>query len=387
MRLPDGSSRRSRAGARRRATHALAAAAVAAAAVVATAGTMAAARTAGDTTAPASPQRAALLVFVSSQSSLELPLTPAETRAEAARCLAEALGAHGLELLTSSPAESLQQRWRVRSGLALEPAFLADLARRTATDKLLVAQVIGAPQRIELAARCLELTSDRLIWADVTEVTVAAATAATAATAAGDTAEGGRWRAGLREAAGRLAAGWGVSQPDSARAPLLVLPAEGVGVDAWQRDAATHCLLRDLLARGRAAILDPGVLVASLRADGRDPSALDAQGLRRAGERFRATQAVRLDLISYAPAPRHGDVLAPAPEEAPPDAAAAAVDLALALRRLDTRDATVLAAADVFEPAPPPTGSFGRPIRFSPLAQLDAACARLLADHRAAVEE
>ena len=332
--------------------------------------------------------RAALLVFASSRSTIALPLPPAEVRGGAAEALVDAFRERGLDLLAPAAAAELQQHWRVRSGLALDPGFLAALAAQTGARTVLVAQVIGSPEHIVLAARALDPISGAVVWADVAEAEPAGATAPTLAPgpAALPAVDQDAWRAGLRAAARRLAAGWLTPPPRQVAAPLLVLPAAGTGVDPWQADMATHCLLRDLLAKGRASILDPGVLVACLWAAGRSPAAVDAAALRQLGERFHATEALLPDLISYAPSPRHSETLAPPPDESPA-AAQTAVDLAIAVRRLDTRTGLVIAAVDVFVPAPPPAGWFGRPVRPSPLAQLAEACQQLLDDPRAAPEE
>jgi hypothetical protein len=315
----------------------------------------------------------ALLVFVSSQSEFDLPLSPARLRAETGRDLREALRQRGLVLLDPAVVAPLQQRWRVRSGLALDPAFMDALAAATGSRTLVVAQLIGSPEHVTLAARWLELASSRLLWVGIAEARVAAAAADTAGARA-------LWQAGLREAATRLAAGWRPPEVPRDAAAVMVLPAGGIGVDLWQTDLATHCLLRDLLAQERRAVLDPGALVASLANDGRDPGAPDAAGLRRLGQKFHCAQALLPDLISYAP-----ETSTALPGAGP--AATGASDLALSLRSLDTRSGTVTAAADIFVPVPIPTGWFGRPAPLSPLAQLETVCQRLLADFRPLPED
>lgn len=310
----------------------------------------------------------AAMVHLSGGPSPDFPATAAEVRAAAFDALAALSGARGRLLADRGRTEDLIRRHRIRTGSSLTTEFLADLRSETGAATLLAVGLLAEDGRLAVSVRAIDTAGGRLAGLGLGEADPTAAT----------------WRAALTEAIRQA-----YPEPTGTggdAAPLLVLPARTVGLDAQVSRTATTCVLAEALAGGRWSALDPALVTGSTTAAGHDLGLLDGEGRALVARQCGVTWAVVPEVVSF-------DLLNEAAASREPVEADGGyrvrrvATLMVSLQLLDLRTGLVRGAVSAVFPGDPRVGWFGHVSQPTELQQIRSAAAQLWEQFQRLLEE
>lgn len=224
----------------------------------------------------------AALLFLDARTRQFLPASTAELRAAGEDAiLAGAPGA-----VDRAAVQDLQRRHRVRSGLNAGGPFLTALRADLGARRLLVVDLLFDTGSVQAAGRLVDTADGRLLGAGTVEPETW-------------DAETSDWTAAIHRAVSALMLQISRRPLRSDGQALVVLPVRARGFGRADAVTATHALLETVLADGRYALTDPGVVNHLLLESGHDPRRVDAAGMRTLADSLHAARLLAADLITY----------------------------------------------------------------------------------------
>jgi hypothetical protein len=326
----------------------------------------------GGASGAASPQPAAsrtgAVVFLVTRPRTVLPIDVAALRDLAQRRTDAVLASTGRDVVAARDLVVRAGAARVRSGLAISETFLADVRAEAAVSELFIVYLVVAADHLEVFARSLDTGTGSVggVWLDELDLDPVMRGLAPQEEAAALTRAIENGLAVIAQAA---------PPAPPLVDPQLVLPVAAVGCAPEDAIAFTHALLHHLRTDVAATVVDPGLLVGVLHADGRDPARLDEGGRALLVGRFAVRSLTRGVLVGYDD-PRGSESAARlVADEFPAAEATSSLNFSFTLTAVDLGDGLVTGATDVHHRASEPRGLFGRLREISPLAEVRAATA------------
>jgi hypothetical protein len=230
-------------------------------------------------------EKTAPLLFLSVRSPEMLPAPVAELRAAGEAALDSLLSAHGVATADGDVVDAAQVRYRVRSGQVIDPAFLAELHASVGAERLLVVQLLYDVETVFAAGRLIDAETGLLRAAGTVDPR---------------SWQGDGWRPAVDASLEALVTQLLGGVRTVAGPPLVVLPVSARGIAQGEVLTATHTLLETVLADGRSAVADPGVVNHLMITTGHDPRRIGAEGMRVLADTLGARRLLVTQIESYA---------------------------------------------------------------------------------------
>lgn len=290
---------------------------------------------------PAHGPGVAVLLYIEGDPVPGLEADVAGLRGAALEMVTAMVSASGRPLADRPQTEELVRRFRVRSGSALEPSFLAALHDDLQAGTLVAVTLLVGNGRFTATGRAIDCGSGVLTSARIAEAPVTV----------------GQWQHALRDALRDALPSLTLS-PGHGR-PLLVLPGTGIGLDALTTRQAATALIVAAVQDTTWRVIDPALAAGTALANGRDLTRLDREGRALLAEKFGVSRVVEAEVVSFGRDGSAGLAAARLDVEDAGVGTSPTGDVTMTWRLLDLGTGRIRAADTVMVPGSPRSGWFG----------------------------